>query len=449
MEGKRIAVVGAGIAGLVAAYELKKAGHDVLVFEKNEYPGGRMSTERIDGFVFDRGADFLVDGWYSLLGKYAQELGVAWQVSLEGSRPRVIRGGKPYYIDVVGPKVLFFNLLSFSARIRFLVFLLKTKFFLRKLNFLDLSSNPDTFDGISASEYLERYAHKEVLDYIGDPFTSIMQFHRADEISATALLALIQAMLSHPGGFRVAYTPGGMGMIPEALAKNVGVRYGVDVVSVASKGEQVEVVHGTGTELFDAVIVGSTGENAKKIIKTATPEMADLFSSVQYASTISLAFKIPTNLFADGAHLNYVPFVENQIISGYDNAIRKDIRAHKDGESVLVVYLHESAARALAAKTDDEVFQVVFRELKTVCPEIALRPEAVAPLSLKRWGAAMPKFTGALSSAVRAFEARGQGYGNIFLAGDYLNSPWTEGAARCGKRVAAILLEGWQSSRRL
>ena len=67
MRSKRIAVVGAGISGLVAAYELKCAGFDVAVFEKNDYPGGRMSTRLTGGLPFDMGADILVTGWYSLL----------------------------------------------------------------------------------------------------------------------------------------------------------------------------------------------------------------------------------------------------------------------------------------------------------------------------------------------------------------------------------------------
>jgi hypothetical protein len=51
-------VVGAGIAGLMAARELKGGGHDVVVFDKGRSPGGRLATRRIGSGRFDHGAQF-------------------------------------------------------------------------------------------------------------------------------------------------------------------------------------------------------------------------------------------------------------------------------------------------------------------------------------------------------------------------------------------------------
>ena len=56
---KKIAVIGAGISGMTCAYTLKKAGHDVVVYEKEAYVGGRMSTRIKDDLPFDIGADHL------------------------------------------------------------------------------------------------------------------------------------------------------------------------------------------------------------------------------------------------------------------------------------------------------------------------------------------------------------------------------------------------------
>ncbi len=56
---KNIAVVGAGIAGLTAAYYLKKFGYSVTVYEAANRVGGRMTTDKVNGCLIDRGAQFL------------------------------------------------------------------------------------------------------------------------------------------------------------------------------------------------------------------------------------------------------------------------------------------------------------------------------------------------------------------------------------------------------
>lgn len=52
----RVAVVGAGVAGLGAARTLRHGGCEVVVFEKSRRVGGRVSTRRIGDYIFDPGA---------------------------------------------------------------------------------------------------------------------------------------------------------------------------------------------------------------------------------------------------------------------------------------------------------------------------------------------------------------------------------------------------------
>lgn len=70
----RIAIVGAGIAGLACARALHDAGHELRVFEKSRGVGGRMATRRTDQGTFDHGAQYftardplfqrVVDRWH-------------------------------------------------------------------------------------------------------------------------------------------------------------------------------------------------------------------------------------------------------------------------------------------------------------------------------------------------------------------------------------------------
>ncbi len=59
----RIAIVGAGMAGLACAEKLVGGGHDVTLFDKGSRPGGRMSTRVLQSAVgniaFDYGAQYM------------------------------------------------------------------------------------------------------------------------------------------------------------------------------------------------------------------------------------------------------------------------------------------------------------------------------------------------------------------------------------------------------
>jgi renalase len=51
-------IIGAGIAGLAAGRMAQQAGLKVMLIDKGRRVGGRVSTRRIDGFVFNHGAQF-------------------------------------------------------------------------------------------------------------------------------------------------------------------------------------------------------------------------------------------------------------------------------------------------------------------------------------------------------------------------------------------------------
>jgi len=76
---KRVVVIGAGLGGLAAAYELHRAGHDVTVLEARPFPGGRVRTLR-DGFADGLYAEAGGQAYYPVpdnyAAKYIEEFGL-------------------------------------------------------------------------------------------------------------------------------------------------------------------------------------------------------------------------------------------------------------------------------------------------------------------------------------------------------------------------------------
>jgi phytoene desaturase len=59
----RIIVIGSGFGGLAAAVRLQRRGHDVLLLEKRDKPGGRAYVYEQDGFKFDGGPTVITAPW--------------------------------------------------------------------------------------------------------------------------------------------------------------------------------------------------------------------------------------------------------------------------------------------------------------------------------------------------------------------------------------------------
>lgn len=63
MNDKKVYIIGAGISGLVAAYELEQVGYRPVILEASSSIGGRLKTEVKDGYLLDRGFQIFLTGY--------------------------------------------------------------------------------------------------------------------------------------------------------------------------------------------------------------------------------------------------------------------------------------------------------------------------------------------------------------------------------------------------
>lgn len=63
MDKVDVVIIGAGVSGLIAARELEAAGIRPVILEASDVPGGRLKTDRIDGYLLDHGFQVLLTAY--------------------------------------------------------------------------------------------------------------------------------------------------------------------------------------------------------------------------------------------------------------------------------------------------------------------------------------------------------------------------------------------------
>ncbi|AGL18862.1 amine oxidase [Actinoplanes sp. N902-109] len=88
---RRVAVIGAGVAGLGAARHLTRLGVAAEVFEARDRPGGRAMSAELDGCTFDLGANWLQQYPENALARIAERLGLR-TIATDFADPLVFHG---------------------------------------------------------------------------------------------------------------------------------------------------------------------------------------------------------------------------------------------------------------------------------------------------------------------------------------------------------------------
>lgn len=154
---KSVAIIGAGIAGLTAAYRLHERGFRVKVFERSAQAGGAIRTIREDGWMAECGPNSVQFGAPELKQLVA-DLGLETDLQIANSAAKkrfIVRGGKFEPVPM-GPG-------SFLATP---IFGARTKLAL----FTELFSRPRTrHNDVSLAELVRSHYTQELVDYAVNP----------------------------------------------------------------------------------------------------------------------------------------------------------------------------------------------------------------------------------------------------------------------------------------
>jgi protoporphyrinogen oxidase len=209
----RIGIIGGGIAGLVAAYELVKKGHEVAVFEKEAELGGQASTFPIEGTRLEKFYHHLFTSDRPII-QLIDELGLSPRMRWIDSQVGLFHGGQVY--DFVTPlDLLRFTPLSLPNRLwAGLVSL-----------YLQRQTDWRKYEGITAREWLERYAGKSVYSAIWGPILRSKFGDSYDEVSMTWFWGKMRLRFgSRPKGMQkeqLGYMEGSFQLLIDELEKQI------------------------------------------------------------------------------------------------------------------------------------------------------------------------------------------------------------------------------------
>jgi len=368
---QKVAVIGAGITGLTAAFELQQRGVNCTVYEASGRVGGVIRTVREEGFLVECGPNSILDT-HPDLGKLITRLGLEGRKLLphQAAMNRfIVREGKVVALPT-----------SPQAFIKSKAFSTKAKLRLLREPFIKSKSNEQE----SLGEFVLRRLGQEFLDYAINPF--VRGVYAGDPMKLSTALAFpklyeleqkqgslikgaikgAQERKKREAGVakdaRMFTFDDGMEVLPQQLAKKLG-----DTIQLNSPVEHLQHLENgrlkvNGDEYSDVLLAIP----AHALPQLNTPFNFAPFADIYYPPVASLSLGFNANQLRhplDGFGM-LIPEVENYFSLGalFPSSIFP-ARA-PDGMALLTVFVGGASAPEKALQAEDEMLANVLRDLQ-------------------------------------------------------------------------------------
>jgi oxygen-dependent protoporphyrinogen oxidase len=430
-------VVGAGLAGLVAAYTLRQHGVNVTVLERGPRPGGRMTSEHVDGFVIDRGAQFLSTGYPRLLPLLGQ-LGLAGDLVRTGTGVGIVRDGTIRRASATNPlRLVSAGVLSTPEALRAAAGLVRVARRVLRRPRYDLTSWTD-FDRQAGEVWARRRFGVGLADRV--LAAMVRGFYFQDLRGSSAVLPAVLAGFAASGSATLALR-GGLGRVTAALAAQVPVHCDTPVLGVhVEEGAGRVRVHTADGELAADVVIVATPAPAARALLPAAPDAVGGLLDTPYSRTLVVGLRYAPGWTAErlrGIYGVLVPPAERRTIAAVAVESHKAPGLVPHGE-LLNVMLGGPAVTRLLDASDDEVARAVVAELSDLVPEAG---RGLVGASVYRWRTALAWVPPGQAARVARYRRAVQTEpARVILAGDYLGLPFTDSVTHTGQWAAAQAL---------
>ncbi|SAK79689.1 protoporphyrinogen/coproporphyrinogen oxidase [Caballeronia ptereochthonis] len=448
LSDRHVAVVGAGIAGLTAAYRLQQAGVRVTVFDAQPVVGGRMGDRREGDLVFNSGAR-LVYPFGQAFNRLVEELSLGDAlVPLHRLSAQCIAPGGAHTIELMpSPRSLATPGLAAGERLRLVTHALSMRRLKPRVDPDWATSALDAdprLDRITLAEYIRETLGPNVLARMVEPVFRATRSFNPETLSALFYASTVPHMI---GETTVHTLKGGMGRVCHALAAQLTVRTSTPVRTIrrGAVGDGVELTLANGERVHaDYAVCAVEGSLAKALVEAPTSAERTMLDAVRYNAlgVVHYGFALPLP-----PKMNFAMRGQPGRIATYQQLPA----APASGRPLNQIYCQltpEAADEAVRRGLENELDVLVREELRARIPDFDRHVVAVANQWIPR---KLPVFSPGYGARVANFwawqEDRRQGGASaIVYCGDWLSQALLTGACASGERAAKTLVARMQSA---
>ena len=290
-----IGIIGGGIAGLSAAYELGKKGHKVAVFEKEAELGGQAATFEVAGERLERFYHHIFSSDIDIR-QLIDELGLGERVVWMDSKVGFLHQGRMYDF-VTSWDLLRFRPVGWMDRVRLGLVAL----------YLRRNKNWSQLEGRTAQEWMTKYAGRRNYNIVWGPLLKNKFGASADEVGMVWLWGKIHLRFASrdKGRERLGYLRGSFGLLIDALEKEILANGGEIHISAPvnkimvedEKGEKaVGLQIGKEVHPFDGVIATVSSPTFLGMLPQIPTDYARKLEGVRYQAAVCLVLTLNRSL---------------------------------------------------------------------------------------------------------------------------------------------------------
>ncbi len=422
-----VVVIGGGISGLTCAWQIRRAGLNVVVLEAKTRPGGVIQSHQVDGYLVESGPNTILP------------TATAFEILQETRLTEEVVVAPPK-----SPRFIYVN-----GRLRKAPWVLSPRGALRALVEPLVPGRRDDEDESLASFFRRRFG-TQVHDRLVAPFVSGVYAGNTEELSIEATFPRMKELESRYGSVVLGMLRGsalrprpklssfkkGMETLPEGLARELDIRYGVD----GTRLEPGPIVDSSvGRFEPKAVVVAAPADKVSALLTPIDPDLGNVFRTVPYAPILVAAVSVGEAQLKtplDGFGF-LVPRSEGPHTLGTLFSSSLFPKRAPEGRALLTSFLGGATEPDVVQWTDEQTWETVESELR----QILGFEGGVKPLALFRYTRAIPQYHLGQPRWRKDAMKRVEEQPGLFLTGNYLSGVSVPASMEQGQQTANSVIE--------